>query len=294
MLAEVAPDVIALQEAKYDPAAGPCWFGLPEVAANNLWSWADPTTTVVAPIPDDWERVDVWEPTSLYRDHLLYRASVLTVTGAGIMRLDDADDLCLLNGFWFPRFITWATFETAAAEPLAIYVVHLCSDGPDGIPDGSVSRAAHLSELLASMAADGIPSIALGDFNRDALDAELEPMWQAGMVDAFLAWPGGSTNPLTGTLNGYVSTLELLYERSLAERIDLIVHEQSVATGLSLVDTRAIPFGQTFTYPSDHWSVWADVELVPEPGGIGFLAGITLLAILHRRRALIPRNGGRR
>lgn len=134
-----------------------------------------------------------------------------------------------------PRVCTWAWLRTDAGE-IRVYNTHLDHAS-------AWARQEGVRLILRKIAGKRGPAIFIGDFNA----TYEQPPIQAILADEFVDVLAGCK---TGTWHNFTG--------KAIERIDFVFTTSDFRTIRAWVDSRS---GANGLYPSDHFPVWADLEL---------------------------------
>jgi endonuclease/exonuclease/phosphatase family metal-dependent hydrolase len=141
-----------------------------------------------------------------------------------------------LPGARVPRTATTALVQLSDGTRMQVTCTHL--DERD-----AGRRRRSLEQLLGWLAASEHPQVLLGDFNAEVADPLLSLAAEAGFRQALAPDAGGTNHDFTGRTDG--------------RRLDHIL----VGPGVAVVDSGVAHPRPGGRLPSDHWPVWADLEL---------------------------------
>jgi endonuclease/exonuclease/phosphatase family metal-dependent hydrolase len=140
-----------------------------------------------------------------------------------------------ISGAGFPRIATTALVQLRNDRVVSVTSTHFDEHSDE-------RRIASASQLVSWLADDDTPQVVLGDLNATPRSAVLAQFADAGFTRVDTG-PSGTTHHFTGRTDG--RTIDHILVRG-----DLAV----VAAGVS----HERPGGRL---PSDHWPVWADLDL---------------------------------
>jgi len=165
---------------------------------------------------------------------IFYRADRLEALDGGSMKLGVFGN----PDPWGDRWVLWQRFRPVfGTKTFYLFVTHLSTAG-DNVP-----QAKQVFDAATAKAADGTPTVVIGDFNYDAAGTLLGAGFSDAVSDhlgTFHAFAGGRGGP----------------------RFDFIgtKHFTSIE---SQVYTHADTSHSPPVYPSDHYPVWARLQLSP-------------------------------
>jgi endonuclease/exonuclease/phosphatase family metal-dependent hydrolase len=218
--------------------------------------------SVDAPLGNDWAKrlpqalaliadhapdvVGLQEATEAQVSAISAGFSVLSAPGVSV--LYDAERLEATEGAvvdvgnygnmdpWGTRWCNWQRFKVkATGAEFVFFDTHLSTAG-DNVP-----QSEFVFDLAATWAAQGFATIVVGDFNYDGAAMFGSKGFDDAVADhdgTFHAFAGGRSGP----------------------RLDFIA-TQAATTSTSGVDTRSDAAQSPTVYPSDHYPVWAVLEL---------------------------------
>ncbi|HWQ56008.1 MAG TPA: endonuclease/exonuclease/phosphatase family protein [Bryobacteraceae bacterium] len=143
-----------------------------------------------------------------------------------------------------PRIVTWGLFETAGGRRFYFYNTHFAHRRED---DGARLNSARLiAERVAQLPAN-VPFVLTGDFNSPA-GGDVYKILTASLTDARTASPRPAGPE--GTFNGFKG-------ETSGPRIDWILYRGA----LKAVEAQTVTRNEKGRYPSDHFPVFAVLEL---------------------------------
>lgn len=182
---------------------------------------------------------------------ILYRKDRFKVVDSGTFWLSDTPEVPGSKswGNTITRICTWAVLKETGGRTVRVYNVHLDHQSQE-------SRLKSAELVLGRIRQGGTAGVILtGDFNADETNPViariLEP--SSGLVDTFRAVRTDAKE--AGTFNGFGKP-------GPTGKIDFIFITKGARTLDAGIDRRA----KDGRYPSDHFAVWAKVEL-PEAAG---------------------------
>jgi endonuclease/exonuclease/phosphatase family metal-dependent hydrolase len=239
-LRALGPDVVGLQEASWTWRRGSVAARLAE--ALGFHHVYVPTTTRLLPVP--------------LLGHLVIRAMNFSEGPAVLSRFPIVDwevhDLPRCVKRWDPRVLVRAELQTPAGR-LDVYSTHTSRDD---------CQLSHIAEVVDSRRDAG--AVLTGDLNTVERTPALQAMLAAtGLVDAFRA-----VNPAAP--GSTVWQRIRAAEPTVSRRVDYVLVRAAAGGDVRVVGSRVIldrpePTAEGPLWPSDHYGVVGDVELIP-PG----------------------------
>jgi len=237
VLDRLQPDVIGLQE---------CWGAANHTQADLIATSLDMHAAYVAPslppVPDPPEQPD---QSGIRMGVGLISRWPLSILGEHALPVSH-------------RQIAPCALEARVHHPQTPFeVVVAATEWEPDFADDHLAQTTSLATLVKRGSSG--PRFLLADLNCDASQPEFQPL-TSGIMDT---WELGNGNPSAVTLSGTVPFAPLEATKEIDRRIDHIL----VADG-SRVDVRdafTVDYPVNGMYPSDHFPVVADVELMEEP-----------------------------
>jgi endonuclease/exonuclease/phosphatase family metal-dependent hydrolase len=182
------------------------------------------TAAQVSDIQEGWEVLPASDVTVLYDREQLEALEGAVVDVGNYGQMDP----------WGTRYCNWQRFRVVGSTAeLVFFNTHLSTAG-DNVP-----QSKFVFELAGAWAEKGYPVVVVGDFNYDAAQNLKDAGFGDAMIDkagTFHAFAGGRSGP----------------------RLDFIGLQRTMALD-SAVDTRSL----AGVYPSDHYPLWATLEVAP-------------------------------
>jgi endonuclease/exonuclease/phosphatase family metal-dependent hydrolase len=178
---------------------------------------------------------------------ILYRKERFKVMDSGTFWLSDTPEVAGSKSWGnnVVRICTWARLEDTSGERFTVFNVHLDHESQ---PSRERSGAL-LAERVRRV--DGTV-IVTGDFNAGESNPAVQRMRDAGLVDSFRVVRADEGEP--ATFNGFGRA------KGSSEKIDYIWVQRSAKVSDAGIDRRE----KDGRFPSDHFAVWAKIEVPPK------------------------------